>query len=77
MNISLLSSEHPLVKKSKSAEGPNSTLYFDMYSREMLIQVCCVLTLYCFDLLSANTAYLFLQPETPKANCERSYSYCV
>lgn len=38
VNISLLSSEHPLVKKSKSAEGRNSALYFDLYSREMLIQ---------------------------------------
>lgn len=40
VNISLLSSEHPLVKKSKSSEGSSSNLYFDMYSREMLIQVC-------------------------------------
>ncbi|KDR16353.1 protein dopey-1 homolog isoform X2 [Zootermopsis nevadensis] len=38
VNISLLSSEHPLVKKSKSSEGSSSNLYFDMYSREMLIQ---------------------------------------
>jgi hypothetical protein len=45
VNISLLSSEHPLVKKSKSAEVSSSTLYFEMYSREMLIQVCFFLNL--------------------------------
>lgn len=38
VNISLLSSEHPLSKKSKSTEPSGSNLYFDMYSREMLIQ---------------------------------------
>ncbi|XP_023718221.1 protein dopey-1 homolog isoform X2 [Cryptotermes secundus] len=38
VNVSLLNSEHPLVKKSKSCGSPSNTLYFDMYSREMLIQ---------------------------------------
>ncbi|PSN50572.1 hypothetical protein C0J52_14759 [Blattella germanica] len=38
VNISLLSSEHPLVKKSKGSDVSSSTLYFDMYSRDMLIQ---------------------------------------
>ncbi|KAJ9601413.1 hypothetical protein L9F63_000437, partial [Diploptera punctata] len=38
VNISLLSSEHPLVKKSKGTDIPASNLYFEMYSREMLIQ---------------------------------------
>jgi len=42
VNISLLSSEHPLVKRSKSSESLASTnlanLYFEMYSREMLVQ---------------------------------------
>ncbi|XP_054267327.1 protein dopey-1 homolog [Macrosteles quadrilineatus] len=42
VNISLLSSEHPLVKKCKSSESLASSnlanLYFEMYSREMLVQ---------------------------------------
>lgn len=40
VNVSLLSSEHPLVKRGKSSESVSgSNLYFDMYSREMLVQV--------------------------------------
>lgn len=41
VNVSQLSSEHPLVKRSKSSESlATSHLYFEMYSREMLVQVC-------------------------------------
>lgn len=40
VNISLLSSEHPLVKKSRSADSTssNNSPYFEMYSRDLLIQ---------------------------------------
>ncbi|XP_046668094.1 protein dopey-1 homolog isoform X3 [Homalodisca vitripennis] len=39
VNVSLLSSEHPLVKRSKSSESlAASNLYFEMFSREMLVQ---------------------------------------
>nr|CAD7588636.1 unnamed protein product [Timema genevievae] len=38
VNISLLSSEHPLVKMVPSLEPSNSSPYFHLYSKDMLIQ---------------------------------------
>uniref|UniRef100_A0A1B6DLS2 Uncharacterized protein n=2 Tax=Clastoptera arizonana TaxID=38151 RepID=A0A1B6DLS2_9HEMI len=38
VNCSLLSSEHPFVKKSKGSESIAPTDYFDIFSREMLVQ---------------------------------------
>lgn len=40
IDISLLSSGHPFVKKMEETDASQSSLYFDMYSKDHLIQVC-------------------------------------